>query len=80
MKAITTKYLPSTQTLPARMKAIEPDGRSVVMSCNELPGRGPGEITARHRAIAQALRQELGWKGDIVGGWLKDSMVWVFIY
>jgi hypothetical protein len=31
-----------------------------------------------HKRAAERLRDKMGWKGEMFGGWLKTEMVWVF--
>ena len=73
MKAITTKYLPVTTYCGSRIKAYEPDGKSITLHyAHEL------NATENHIAAAKALCAKLDWHGDLVGGHTKDGMVFVF--
>lgn len=74
MQAITTKYLPWTNTKPGRIKASCQSG-SVIIDSDSDSDNG-------HKAACEALRAKLGWtksKGfaPMVGGDTKDGMVWV---
>ena len=73
MNAIFTKYIRSTDTEAARMKAWDCDGNSITIP---YPGAW-GETN--HRAVAESLREKMGWKGDMVSGDTKDGYVFVFI-
>ena len=79
MKAIQTKILPQTTTKPTRIKAFEPDGKSAIFSVEELSLNCSGGIREWHGKAARLLADKHGWKGALIGGWLKDSMVWVFM-
>lgn len=73
MKAIVTKYHGPTNTKGARISASDLDGnRSIISYPHELSG------DAVHLLAAKALCHKMGWKGELVGGWLKDGMAWVF--
>ena len=74
MQAITTKYLPATNTKPSRMKA-ECAAGSLTLSfsvCDEptLPGKSP------HERCAYALFRKLGWDSqfELASGMTKDGI------
>jgi len=78
MKAITTKYLGPTTYKGSRIKAFDMDGNSVTMS------RDFGKALKENmKMAAYALCDKMGWdiKKDyrLVGGYVKDGMVWVFV-
>jgi hypothetical protein len=73
-QSIVTKYLGPTNTLGSRIRATATAGAKKTVNFNyEL---GP---TDNHRAAAQALAAELGWKGRWEGGSTSDGYVFVCI-
>jgi hypothetical protein len=91
-KCITTKYLPNTLTRGARVKATEPDGRSITFGYDD-PGMDEAiakyqglldGTEARHYRAALELANRLNWLADgsvLVGGWQgPGTYVWVFAY
>ena len=75
MQAITTKYLGPTNTLPSRIKARVVCGRSVTVNYDH----GLRNAEANHIAAAKALRDDLGWKGRMLGGGTDTGYVFVFV-
>lgn len=73
MKAIRTYYLGPTNYLGSRCKATDEDGNSVI-----LPWDSGFNSSPMHRKAAQALCDKMRWRARIIGGGLKDCMVWVF--
>ncbi len=74
MKAILTKYLGPTNHRPSRIKAIEPDGKSIIINYDY--GLDEYEL---HKSAAVALCDKLGWgHQSLVGGGIKEGMAWVF--
>jgi hypothetical protein len=74
MKAISTKYLPCTNSRGARIKAFDMDGNSVTVSYDHALS---GEDV--HRVAAETLRDKMHWKGELIGGAVKGgSYVFVF--
>jgi hypothetical protein len=74
MQAITTKYLPATNTKPSRIKA-ECAAGSLTLGfsvCDEptLPGKDP------HERCAYALLKKLGWddKSELASGMTKNGI------
>ena len=67
MKAIMTKYLPVTNTKPARIKAYTVDNNSIVITA----GRYENDYQD-HKSVAWALIDKMGWNTDgklnIIGG------------
>ena len=59
MQAITTKYLPATNTRGSRIKATAGQGQSITV------GYDHGAPCA-HRVAAIALIKKLDWTGDLV--------------
>ena len=67
MEAIQTRYLSSTKTLGARIKAFS-QARSVTINYPyELYGQ------AAHRAAALALADKYGWEDQYLGGQLPNG-------
>jgi hypothetical protein len=73
MKAISTKYLPCTNYRGTRIKAFDMDGNSVVVSYDHALS---GEDV--HRVAAEALRDKMKWKGELVAGAIKGGYAFVF--
>jgi hypothetical protein len=69
MKAITAKYIPATNTKPARVKASDMDNNTVTISFDS-------QDSYKHAAIA--LCQKMNWHGTLTGGGIKDGSVFVF--
>lgn len=75
MKAITTKYLGPTNHKGSRIKATEPDGKSITISWNHALN-----AEANHSDCARMLMDKLGWKDyDITTGCIKDAYVHVLV-
>jgi hypothetical protein len=73
MKAIQTKYIGPTNFRGSRIKASDGDKNSITIS---YPHELSGEDV--HRKAAEALRDKMGWTGNLVGGGLKNGYVFVF--
>ena len=73
MKAIKTTYKGPTNTRGSRIIASDEDGNKVTTS---YPYELSGE--AVHRKAAEALRDKMGWKGNLISGSLKNGYVFVF--
>ena len=74
MKAIETHYLGATNFKPSRVVASDGDGNRIIMS---WPSRDTTE--AAHRVAAEALRDKMGWAGELVGGATKRGYTFVFV-
>lgn len=74
MKTIETRFIPATNTKPARIKAVEPDGISVTLSWDQSI-----DAEANHRAAQTMLCAKLGWTGSMIGGHTRRGMAWVFV-
>lgn len=75
MKAIITKYLGPSNTRGSRIKATEPDGKSITISWNHALS-----AEANHSDAARMLMDKLGWLDyDIATGALKDAWVHVLV-
>jgi hypothetical protein len=73
MKAIETHYVGPTNARGARIIAKDSDGNRVIMS---YPYELSGE--AVHRKAAEALRDKMGWTGQLLGGGTKNGYCFVF--
>ena len=74
MQAITTKYLPATNTKPSRIVASAQAGRLIV-SCDGNYGTMTG-----HEHAARAFAEKFGWHGQWVGGSVRNGdSVWVCV-
>lgn len=74
MKAIVTRYVGPTNTKGSRIIASDEDGNKITIS---YPYELSGE--AVHRKAAEALREKMGWTGELVSGSLKNGYVFVFV-
>jgi hypothetical protein len=74
MKAIQTKCLPCTNYNGSRIKAWEPDGKSVTLPWDHaLDGEGNA------REAAEALSKKIKRTGKMVSGWTSTGYVFVFV-
>ena len=74
MKAIETKYHGPTNTRGARISASDLDGNRISLPYpHELSGE------AVHRQAAEALRDKMGWAGEMIGGATKRGYAFVFV-
>ena len=73
MQAITTIYHGPTYSKGSRIIASNCDGKRLVMSYDCALNND-----ANHKKAALALRDKMGWKGRLIGGGIKNGMVWVF--
>lgn len=79
MKAIFTKVLGQTNTLPTRVKAFDSDGNSITLSADAIhTGTGLAQEET-HRVAANELKKKMGWTGKLVAGETKDGFVFVFV-
>jgi len=74
MKAIITKYLPATNTKPARIKASTEGGNSITIS---YPSDDMSQEAA-YRKAAEALCAKMNWTGQLYGGGTENGYVFVF--
>jgi len=74
MKAIITKYIGATNTKGARIKAYDMDNNSITIP---YPYNLSGIAVYQKAAIA--LKDKMGWNGEIVGGGIKGGYVFVFL-
>ncbi len=81
MQAIETRFIGQTNTKPSRIKATACGVASLTMSKyaaeEKSPDRGNHEADT-HRVVAEALRDKLGWKGNLICGGTKRGYVFVF--
>lgn len=73
MKAIMTIYLGPTNTKGSRIKASDMDGNRIIRSIDSSVS-----VDANHKYAAIELCRKMGWSENLIGGSLKDCMVWVF--
>lgn len=72
-KALRTRYHGPTDTLGSRVIASDSDNNRVVLSwAPEL------NSDDNHKRAAYALRDKMGWKGDLVPGDFGRDTFWVF--
>ena len=75
MKAITTRFIPCSNTRGSRVAAFDGDGNRVVLSKDDSLKRDD-----THRRAAVALCRKMGWSGTLVQGWLRrGEEVFVFL-
>ena len=75
MQAIVTKYLGPTDHRGSRIKARTEGGDSLTVDYrHDLPTGEPV-----HRVAAEALRDKLGWAGDLAGGSIPGGYAFVFV-
>jgi hypothetical protein len=74
MKAITTRFLGPTDFRGARIRASEPDGKSIT-----IPYDHGLNTEEHHLKAARALCKRLGWTGRLRGGATRKGYVFVFI-
>lgn len=67
MQAIITRYLPPTNTRGARIKATAAAGSISIPYPHEF------YVEDAHRAAAIALREKLGWTGELTTGCLPSG-------
>jgi len=73
MKTILTKYLGPTNNRGSRIKAHDSDHNQVT-----LPYRFELDSEQMHRRAAEALRDKMGWTGELIAGGTRDGYVFVF--
>lgn len=73
MQTITTKYVSPTATSGAKIRATSTGGDKVTVPYNY------NDEKLGHVEAAQKLKDKLGWKGEMVGGNIKDGYVFVFV-
>lgn len=73
MKAIVTRYKGPTNYRGARIIADDGDGNRLTIS---YPYELSGE--AVHRKAAEALRDKMGWRGELLGGGTRTGYAFVF--
>ena len=76
MKAITTKYLPWTNTLPGRYIASAEGVSGLVVSALEAEGDGRDSEEQIHGYVAAKLASNFGWltaSSYLIGGCLRTG-------
>jgi hypothetical protein len=71
--AITTRFVGPTNNRGSRIIANAGDSRRLVVGWDAALN-----VEGNHRAAANALRDSLGWNGQLVGGWNDTTGLWVF--
>lgn len=74
MKAIDTKFIGPSNTKGSRYIARDSDGNRVIVKTNFSLN-----ADQNHARAAAALRDKIGWKGEMVGGATKTGMCFVFV-
>jgi hypothetical protein len=75
MQTISTKYVGPSNTKGSRIIATTAwvHHRLTISYDSSLSSEDDA-----HAKAAQALRDKMGWSGEMIGGHTKDGMVWVF--
>jgi hypothetical protein len=74
MKAIKTQYKGPTDTNGSRIIASDTQGNRIT-----IPYDYSVNSDQAHEIAAYALCKKMNWTGKLIGGGLKDCMVWVFL-
>ena len=74
MKAITTKYIGPSNVKGSRISASDGDGNRAIVSYDCALNSDEN-----HAKAAETLLKKMSWDGEMVGGWTKDGMAWVFV-
>lgn len=72
MTSVITKYLPATNSKPARVKADAGMGRTATVSFHDA-------APEPHRNAAHQLCAKFGWTGTLQEGGREDGFVYTFI-
>lgn len=72
MQAISTKYIGPSNVRGSRIKATCEAGSLTIGYPHELSGEDC------HRKAAEALRDKLGWQGELIGGGTQTGYCFVF--
>lgn len=73
-KAIKTQYYGPRNFPVSRIVASDSDNNRITVPYND--GMSNDE---NHRKAAYALRDKMGWRGELIDGGVKDGRVWVFL-
>ena len=73
MQAIVTRFHGPTDTRGARITASVEGHRLTI------PYRHDLNAEDAHRVAAEALRDRLGWEGELHAGWTPTGYVFVFV-
>lgn len=72
-KTIGVKYLSATNTRGARVKAYIPNTKNkIVRNWNYALDN------ENYCEVAKELAEKMGWGGELIGGFFKNEMVFVF--
>lgn len=82
MKAIITKYIGATNTMPSRVKAMASGVKPLVISWDQAENHSgnTGDTEDVHRFVAQMLCKRQDWDIELVGGGLPDSTGYAFCF
>ena len=69
MKAITTRWIPATNTKPTRIKARDGDGNSVTIGIPAYDADKSSDVDV-HAVAAIQLMDKMEWDGELKGGWI----------
>ena len=73
MQTITTKYLSSTNTQGARIKATHTGGSTSVTEGYDWALNS----AENYCKVAELLAKKLNWEGSYIGGHIKEGMIFV---
>ncbi len=73
MKVIATKVHGPTDIRGSRISADDGDGNRIMSTLNTADRN-----ETSHGNAARALCDKMGWTGELIGGYAKRGMVWVF--
>ena len=69
MNAITTRWIPATNTKPTRIKARYGDGNSVTIGIPAYDADKSSDLDV-HAVAAVKLCDKMEWNAPIIGGWI----------
>ena len=72
-KAILTHFIGPTDFKGSRYKADDGDGNTVTLSADYSLN-----ISENHRKVAEALRDKMGWEGELLQGATRNGYAFVF--
>lgn len=73
-QAICTKYFGPTNSRGSRIQAKSASGKTIT-----VPYDHALDAFENHEKAAKALCKKLDWKGELVGGGMKDGYCFVFV-
>ena len=77
MKAILTKFISQTNHKPARIKAYDSVGNSILVSWDEATNNDRRHEEA-YLYAAKQLAIKMGWSTNLLGGGTKEGYAFVF--